>query len=231
MLTPLGEDIWITDGGAIRFYGMPFPTRMTVIRLRDGAAMLHSPIALTPELVEAVTALGELRHLIAPNWIHYAFVGDWAARFPEARVWAAPGVSERARAQGAPLRVDQELTNTAPPEWAAEVGQLLVAGHPKHREVVFFHKASRSLILTDLIENMPAAILPRWLRPLARLGGIVAPNGRMPLDMWLSFRKAPLRAAVRQMLEWAPERVVLAHGEILERDIDARLRAGFRGII
>ncbi len=30
---PVADDIWVIDGPAIRFYGMPFSTRATLIRL------------------------------------------------------------------------------------------------------------------------------------------------------------------------------------------------------
>ncbi|MFP4044724.1 MAG: DUF4336 domain-containing protein, partial [Rhodosalinus sp.] len=49
---PFGCDLWLVDGPAIRFYGMPFSTRMTVVRLSDGGLWLHSPIPRRPELCE-----------------------------------------------------------------------------------------------------------------------------------------------------------------------------------
>ncbi len=46
---PFGDQIWIVDGPEIRMdYGptsMPFPTRMTVVRLPGGKIWVHSPIA------------------------------------------------------------------------------------------------------------------------------------------------------------------------------------------
>ncbi|MCA9697239.1 MAG: DUF4336 domain-containing protein, partial [Myxococcales bacterium] len=38
--------------------GIPFATRMTVVRLRDGGLWLHSPVAARDELVAAVEANG-----------------------------------------------------------------------------------------------------------------------------------------------------------------------------
>ena len=47
VLKPVAENIWIVDGPEIRFrYALlriPFPTRMTVVRLPDGGLWLHSP--------------------------------------------------------------------------------------------------------------------------------------------------------------------------------------------
>jgi hypothetical protein len=73
-LKSIAPNVWIADGGWIGFYGLPFPTRMTVIRLTNGDIWVHSPIADKDGLCESVAALGSVRHLIAPNWIHYAWI-------------------------------------------------------------------------------------------------------------------------------------------------------------
>ena len=231
-LKPVAPDIWIADGGWIRFYGLPFPTRMTVVRLACGGIWVHSPIADTEGLSDAVEALGTVRHLIAPNWIHYAWMPGWQARFPDALTWGSPGVVARAASRGVRLHLDHELGDTAPEDWAGQIDQRLAdSGH--HREVVFHHHASRTLILTDLIENFEHAKMPWWSRPLLGLGRVCDPDGRMPRDMALSFRRRPdhLRNLVETMLDWAPERVILAHGRWYERDGTAELRRAFRDVI
>ncbi|MGE4327716.1 MAG: DUF4336 domain-containing protein [Pseudodonghicola sp.] len=227
-LKPVARDLWIVDGPAIRFYHMPFSTRATVIRLADGGLWVHSPIELIEPLREEIAALGPVRHLVAPNWIHYAFVAEWQAAFPQAESWAAPGVAERAASRGMALQFDHALTDQAPPAWAGEIDQTIVKGSKVHREAVFFHRSSRALILTDLIENFEPRKLPWWMRPLVRLAGISAPRGHMPPDMRATFDKPALGASVRQMLDWGPERVILAHGACYGAEGAAELRRAFR---
>src|SRR3546814_11293719 len=73
---------------------------------------------------------------------------------------------------------------------------------------------SRTLVLTDLIENIEPRrvknILYRWL---IRLGGAADPDGKAPRDMQWSFRKhrAEVHRAAERMIGWAPERLLLAH--------------------
>ena len=50
ILKPVTADIWIIHGPIIRFYGLPFTTRATVVRLDDGTVWLHSPTAYHPDL-------------------------------------------------------------------------------------------------------------------------------------------------------------------------------------
>ncbi len=231
-LMPLGPDIWVVDGPSIKFYGIPFPTRMTVIRLENGDLFLHSPIEFSTALKDELNALGRIRHLVSPNWIHYAYIQGWADAVPDATTWASPGVRERAAKKGHRVHFDRDLEENPDPAWREQIDQFIVRGSSIHREVVFFHSSSQVLILTDLIENMCSNNMPFWLRPLAYLGGIVAPHGKMPIDMWLSFsgHRDLLSKALGKMLDWNPKTVVLAHGDILRENVPQRLREGFRNL-
>ncbi len=233
VLKPVGPDIWIVDGPAISFYGLPFSTRMTVIRLANGDLFLHSPIRLTEALARDVAALGRVRHLISPNWIHYAYIADWARAFDGTVAWASPGVRARAAVRLPELHFDRDLGADPPADWAGQIDQMIVHGSKLHQEAVFFHRASKVLILTDLIENFEPARMPFWMRPLLWLGGVADPDGKMPADMAWSFRhgRDKLRAAVLRMIGWAPEAVILAHGRWYETNGVAELRRAFRRVL
>jgi hypothetical protein len=227
-LKAVADGIWIADGPAIRFYGMPFPTRMTVVRL-DGGLWVHSPIAPEPGLIAEIDALGPVRHLIAPNNIHYASVATWAKRYPNARVWAAPGVAARARSRRIPFPAAEVLGDAPPDDWAGAIDQVFVAGNRLLKEVAFFHIATKTLILTDLIENFEPERLTWPQRVLARLAGNLAPRGGPTIDMKASFTdRAALRSALARMLAWQPQRIVIAHGAWIRENGTAELRRAFR---
>lgn len=229
-LKPVAEDVWIVDGPLIRFGPLglkaPFPTRMTVLRLSAGL-FVHSPTALDATLRAEIERLGRVRWLIAPNAIHYWWLPDWKAAFGDAQAYRAPGVLERAGNRIAfpslPLAGD-----TGYP-WDETVATLPVVGRFL-TEFVFFHRPSRTLILTDLIENFEPRKLGPAMRWLVRLGGVADPDGGMPRDMRLGFlgQRAYLRRAIRTMIGWNPERVILAHGRWYERGGAAELRRAFR---
>lgn len=229
-LKSVAPDVWIVDGPEVRFYRMAFPTRMVVVRLTNGELWLHSPVFHTQWLARDLEVQGPVRHLVAPNWIHYAGIPGWQAACPGALTWAAPGVQERAAKMGVKVRWDRELGETPPGDWAGQIEQLVVHGSRVHQEVVFFHRASRTLILTDLIENFEPDRVGFWQRPLLRMAGVMDPDGRAPADMRRSFRRGRrnLRAAVERMIGWAPERVILAHGRWYDRDGVGELRRAFR---
>lgn len=234
-LKSFGENIWIADGGEIRMafplgVKIPFSTRMTVVRLSDGGLWCHSPVAPTPELFAQIDALGEVRHLVSPNKIHYAHIAAWKARYPQATAWASSGVHERAAAQGIAVAFDADLGDTAPGAWANDLAQMPFAGSRVMTETVFFHRPSRTLILTDLIENFETSQFPgRFWAGVMKLAGIADPDGKTPADWRATFKdKAAARASLAQMLAWQPEKIILAHGRCYERDAVAELKRAFR---
>ena len=232
---PIAPGVWIVDDGVVWMafpcIHVPFPTRMTVVRLASGDLLVISPTAATDEVVAAVASLGRVAHLVSPNAIHYVHIAAWKSRFPDAVAWASPGVRERAAQQRIPVGFDADLGDEPPPAWASEVDQLAFRGSPALTEVVFFHRASRTLILTDLIENFEHERVGRrrW-RWATRLAGTVHPDGKAPLDLRLSFLggRARARACAMRMLAWAPERIVVAHGRCYLQDGTTELRRAFR---
>ncbi|HEX6993345.1 MAG TPA: DUF4336 domain-containing protein [Gammaproteobacteria bacterium] len=227
-------NVWIVDGPEILFGmpwpKMPFPTRTTVIRLDGGDLFVHSPTPLTDDLRAQIAAIGTVRHIVGPNRIHYWWIPEWHRAYPDAEVWLAPRIREQAGDH-----IDfpgRELDSREGYPWDEAIDTLPIAGSFM-TEVEFFHRASRTLVLTDLIENFEPHKL-RWpWRWLARAGGVTDPDGKMPRDMRWTFSKykPQLEAAVEKMIEWDPERVILAHGRWYERDGAAELRRAFRWVL
>lgn len=227
----IAKDVWIVDGPEIRFgapgFKLAHPTRMTVVRLPGGGLWLHSPTAPTESLGRELERLGPVRCLIAPNNFHYSWVSQWKTLFPQAHVWGVSGLPRRIERTLAPL---QMLRDEPDPAWASVIDQLLVRGN-MFGEAVFFHLPTRTLILTDLIENFESSRVRRpSVRRLLRWAGVADQDGRRPLDMGLAFlfRRRVLRAAVERMVSWNPERVILAHGKWFPTSGATELRRVFR---
>jgi len=231
----VAENIWIVDGPTILF-GMPllkikFPTRMTIVRLKDGSLFLHSPTPITPALKQEIEALGQPKWIIAPNRIHYWWVPEWKHAFPNAEVYLAPKIKEQAKDRITFNAIELSADTGYP--WDQEILTIGAAGSFM-TEFDFFHTASRTLILTDLIENFERDKLGSWfLRWLTRIAGIQDPNGQMPKDMRLSFskNKAGLKATVKTMIGWQPEQVILAHGRWYETNGTKELERAFRWLL
>jgi len=231
-LKPVADDVWIVDGPVIRFGmpwpKMPFPTRMTIIRIAGRRLFVHSPTPLTPGLKAEVERIGDVACIVGPNRIHYWWIPDWRKAFPAAETWLAPRIREQAKG-----RIDfpaREIDRTSGYPWDGEIATLPVAGSFM-TEVAFFHHASRTLVLTDFIENFEPKKVGFMARWLTWLGGAQDPDGQMPRDMRLTYGRDAVKAAVEQMIAWAPERVILAHGRWYKKDGTAELKRAFRWLL
>ncbi len=166
--------------------------------------------------------------IVAPNRIHYWWVRDWAAAYPNSRILAAPGVKDRAgdRLPGGAFELDGASVDS----WGETISYLPVTSRYM-TEAVLFHHPSRTLVLTDLIENFePERIASSLKRGLLRLGGVMHPHGSMPRDTRMTFRGRGehLRQAVRRMMDWNPERILLTHGKGYESNCRQELARAFR---
>jgi hypothetical protein len=220
----LADSLWIVDGPVVRWF-LPFPTRMTIVRLSDGGLFVHSPIALDDALRRAVEALGQPRFLASPNKLHHLFLSQWQQTWPAALSFAPPGLAHKR----ADLAFQGELGSAPNPAWAQDLDQLVFRGSRVLDEVVFFHKASRTLILGDLIENFDPVSLSWFHRMVARFGGVLAPHGHTPWDFRQSFlgHRDEARQCLHRMRDWAPRRIVMCHGIPVQENAQAFLESAF----
>ena len=107
---------------------------------------------------------------------------------------------------------DGELGGQPAPEWAADIDQVPVRGSFM-TEVEFFHRASRTAIFTDLVQNFPPDWFKGWRGVVARLDRICAPHPGAPREWRASFlNRRAARADLARILAWPIERVLIAHG-------------------
>ena len=222
------EDIWTVNGPevAYRLWGLtlPCPIRMTIIRLPDGKLWVHSPVSCTPDLIAAVEALGPVAAIIAPNVFHYTHLAAWARAFPQARVFGLPGLASKV--PGIAFTALDQLTTA---RWAGSIDSHGVE-LGSFAEVVFLHRASRTLIVTDLMQNFEATRIRNPLvRTVMRLGGATGPNGRPSIEIRLAAlaHRSALRESVRQMLAWEPSGIILSHGACYRTNAGAEIAKAF----
>jgi hypothetical protein len=233
---PLATNIGIVDGpfeyltvAGIRL-PLPFTTRMTVVGLANRDLFLHSPIKFDERLAKELSELGTPRHLVSPNQFHYAHIGEWARAFPEAILWASPRVRQRARARHADVEFTRDLDAIAPDEWREEIDHLLFPGG-YFKEFIFFHKASRTLILTDTIINLELDKISEPWRTATRLTGMYHPHGQIFFGMRLPllFQRQKAKAVIEKIYSWQPQRIVLSHGRCFDVEANEVIRRIFGG--
>jgi hypothetical protein len=210
MLVPFGQNLYVADGPTVSFFGIPYPTRMAVVRLSTGKLWVWSPIALTAKLAGALEAIGPVGFVVSPNKLHHLFLPEWKTHWPDARLYAPPGLARKKRQ----LHFDADLGDHPDAVWMTDIDQVMFSGSFALQEVVFFHRASRTAIIGDLIQRFPEGAAGGLKGIMMQLGGIVGPRGSTPRDWRLTFlSREAARAARRRVLEWKPRQLMIAHGE------------------
>ena len=214
-LEKFGDKIWICDGPRVRMLTIPFATRMTIVELAPGKLWIHSPIELTATVKRAVDELGEVAFIVAPNKIHSLGVLPWKACYPSAEVWVSPRFEER----HPEIPFDGVIEKDGPRAWSEEISTVIFAGSRFLDEVVFYHRHSRTLIITDLIQRHEPSEESWFWRVIKGSVGVLGSSGGTARDLQSTFNdRRAARASVEAILRWDFDRVVIAHGECVRED-------------
>ncbi|MCY1667383.1 DUF4336 domain-containing protein [Rhizobium sp. SL86] len=226
MLKEFGPNIWITDGPTVTAAaGFRYSTRMAIIRLTNGDLVLWSPTALTDDLRAEVETLGAVRYLVPPNSLHHTFLADWQRTYPDATVYAPPGLREKRK----DIRFDADLSDDPIAAWAGEIDHAIMCSNRITTEVVFFHRQSATAIFTDLIQQFPRGWFKGWRAFVARLDLMTAAEPSVPRKFRVAFTdRHTARESLRRILAWPTEKVIVAHGPPITDEGQAFLRRAFR---
>ncbi|MEI4231504.1 hypothetical protein [Roseovarius sp. D22-M7] len=208
---PLAEGLWEVTGATVPWrMGVPVPLRTVVAVLPSGQVWVHAPGPLTPDLRAWLDGHGTVAHIVRPHAPDLAWMEDWRAAYPAARIW-----------HGAEMRSAS---------WARQIKPLILEG--VQTEAVFLHQASRSVILSRLMMAIDTGPLPAWARPLIWLAGLDDSDGKPPIGLSprLGGRKA-VGDVVEQILDWGPERLILTHGRCYGIDAGGEMTRAFRRLM
>ncbi len=228
MLRQIDTDIWVAEQ-PLRYFGLSVGTRMTVIRLANRELAIISPIELNDAIALSLNKLGTIRHIIAPNLYHYLFAANFKMHYPDTIFWAAPGLNIKKPE----LAIDRTIQGNANSlgdglEYVLFDGfrTLGLSGFELVNECVFFHSVSRTLILTDIAfhfdESFPAVV------QLATkvLGGYKNLSPSL-LEQVATTDKEKVKESVKKVLDWDFERVIMAHGSIIENNGKQQFKEGY----
>jgi Domain of unknown function (DUF4336) len=165
-------EIWVLEQLQGVFYVVT-PIRMTVVRLDAGGLLVYAPIAPTRECIalmnELVNQYGDVKYIILPTVSgleHKVFVGPFAQKFKAAQVYVSPSqwsypVTLPLSWLGLPGGRSQKLplnSEEAPffDEFDYAILGPISLGVGPFEEVVFFHRRSGTLLVTDSVLSVPA---------------------------------------------------------------------------
>ncbi len=141
------------------------------------------------------------------------------ARFPNARLIAPKGLSEKYPQ----LHVQGWLNDEQLAGWPPEIERLPIAGAPVLDEFAFYHSPTRSLLIADLLFNIHRS--HSWME--------TAVYWRLNIWKTLTVSRSwnaliqdasATQASIERMLDRPIDRVIFAHGDVLQGNVTDQLR-------
>jgi hypothetical protein len=217
----VAENLWVHED-TIKLLLVPFGLRTTVVRLTGGRLWVHSPTPLLSNLKDELEPLGSVAYIVGAANGHNISLRQWHAAYAEAELYVSPGIPRRIDIQNYTL-LDDSFVNP----WLPELVHQYIAGVPYFDESVFFHAASKSLIVTDFVQDHSGAIpgglagvIKRFvLEPLGFKGLCTPPQLKNPARI---KDKAAFASSLQSIRAWDFERIIVAHGAIVEADVNAK---------
>ncbi len=205
--------------------GPSLPTNATVLGLESGGLVVIAPPAMSESA--GIEALGPVDSVVVPNSFHHLFVSECMARHPGARLIGPPGLVDRVA--GLPPLEEFEAGTKGP--WPGEIEFAVLGPVRQVCEIALFHLRSRTLVLTDVAFNLRKIERPLD-RVFWRLVGVGSSFGPTFDSRMLLLRdRAAASRFVSEVARWPMERIIVAHGDVLEENAKAEFLRAFRAYL
>ncbi|MBD3884541.1 DUF4336 domain-containing protein [Phormidium tenue FACHB-886] len=228
MLRAIDTDLWVAEQ-PLKYFGLEVGTRMTVIRLNQNRLVIIAPIQPQNDVVDQLNQLGNVSDIISPNLYHHLFLSQFKQRYPNAKLWATSGLQNKRP----DLLIDKILSDRITQSFdgleAAQItgfNTLDIQGYMPLNEWVFFHAKSRTLIITDLAfhfdrrSSLSAQLISKVFGGYQQLRPSL-------FEKIVTKDKEQVRQSLQPIFAWDFERVIMAHGSIIEQDGKRQLQLGY----
>ncbi|QRK09688.1 hypothetical protein JQX13_06045 [Archangium violaceum] len=187
--------------------------------LASGRVLLSPASTLTQE---ALLRAGPVTDIVAPNLFHTGGIQAASAAHPQARVWGPPGCREKQ-----PGVTWHGLLGKDPWPHEGELPVFQVEGMPGFHEHVFLHKASRSLLVSDLVFNVvDARGLGAWL--IFSLFGTYRRLGVSRLFLRYAKDRPAFESSLKKITALEFDHLLPGHGAVVMNDGRAALIGALR---
>ena len=229
MLREIDTNLWVAEQ-PLKYFGLEVGTRMTVIRFNPNKLMVISPIHVGETIVHQLNQLGEVAYIVAPNLYHHLFVARFKQIYSDAELCATSGLKQKIP----DLPIDKIFNSEGAfqgldgIETVEVIGfnTLDMAGYSPLNEWVFFHVESKTLIITDLAYYFDESSSP-VMQLAAKLFGGYQQLRPSFMEKIATRDKVQVKQSIQKILAWDFERVIMAHGSILEQNAKQQFKQGY----
>ncbi|KAJ7201703.1 hypothetical protein GGX14DRAFT_159998 [Mycena pura] len=207
-----------------RFQVLPFGGRSTAVKLSTGAVWVLASTPLTHDTKAALDKLGPVKWIMGADAVHHMYLGQFKKAYPEAKVIGVEALVAKKKAEG--LVFDGAYGLDSPDTkygFEDEIHACYFSGFA-NKDVAWFHVASKTLIVADLLFNLPGteqySKSKKATDARVPILGKIDPFGNIHKRLvWGQGKdKAAMTRDAKTVLEWAPERIIMCHGDVIENE-------------
>jgi hypothetical protein len=204
------------------FIKMPLvklPVTSSLIDLPTGKILLSPHPSLTPAEFQS---MGNVTDIVAPNLFHHLGIKKAIEAFPAAKLWGTVGFDEKIK----DIPWQNFLTASNWPH-QAELVAIPIAGMPKLNEIVFVHKQSQTLFITDLCFNILSDTgISGWL--LYNIFGTYQRFAVSKILIKFVTDQAAFQTSLATLFSYDFKNIVVCHGSVVTDNGRAKLLAAFQ---
>ncbi|KZS99071.1 hypothetical protein SISNIDRAFT_472105 [Sistotremastrum niveocremeum HHB9708] len=221
------RNVWTFSTPFARFGFFPIGGRSTAIKLRDGDIWVFASTPLNEPTKSKLDSIGAVKYLVAPDGVHHLYINQFKEAYPNAKVLGVEPLVEKKKKEGlifdGVYGVDSANTKYG-----------YFSGH-QNKDVAFMHNESKSLIVADLLFNLPPTEQYSQSSSSASLPfvGSLGPFGSVHkrLVSLVASDKAAMKKEATTVANWDFDRIIPCHGDVIETDGNKAWREAYKAFI
>ncbi|KAL8291659.1 hypothetical protein RQP46_001917 [Phenoliferia psychrophenolica] len=228
VIRKIGSAITIFSVPFARGNVIPFGGRSTAVVLKNGSTWLIPSHPLDAETLTVLKELPPVKFLVAPDLEHTLYLKQYAAAFPEAKLYLPSTVAKKYADEGATelQRLaftfgdgggDPFVESTGGEIKSADFGKAFV-----NEDIAFLHVPTKTLIEADLLFNLPPT--EQYSKSTLRSSVPIFTSGMIPgakfhqRFLWYLAGKdrVGMTASAKVVASWDFDRIIPCHGDVIE---------------
>lgn len=221
----INDDIWIFSRPFVRFHVLPLGGRSIAVRLSNGGVWVLASTPPTEETKKHIDALGPVAYIVSPNTDHHWFLGPFKEAYPSAKLIGPGPLGEKRK----DLKFDGLYLKDAPETTYGFEDDLVAIpfGGTALTDIGFYHKASKTLIVGDLVYNLPnTESMPSLFGGLFKT---FSPGGAVHKKLIAGSvqDRDSVVASAKKVDELDFERIIPLHGDVIETEAHQKWRLAY----
>jgi len=195
--------------------------RSTAIKLSSGDVWVLASTPVNDEMKATIEKLGTVKYIVAGDADHHLFLGEWKRNYPEAKMIGVETLA--AKKKGENWKFDHTYERDKENNFGFEddIDAIYFHGFSK-KDVAWLHKSSKTLIVADLIFNLPAK--EQYSKSKQRQTGLLTKKLNPYTEFHKSFiwgeskDKVAMARDAKAVAKWDFERIIPCHGDTIDTD-------------